>query len=679
MSYIHWNKLIAKHFFYPEMAGRDVLLFVDEHLINELGKSLGQDMQGFISSVIEGPFKVKSDPSLSVCQKALRVYENWRDNDLKYPPYLAYLALFVLAGCIDDGYYSPIAYYPKLRKLLGEEEVLGQYPRFDEMYRIWQDLEKWTKEDKFEEFGRFTVKTRGRWRHVGLPLSQSVLSAKEKRSLPLLFHKGGLIPTSPPYYNQLKNMLIEHGQNNLSRKTLRLLYGEEENKELLMALLDYVRDELIHWDGSLPEETMEGSVLVRSTAMLCLDLDKIKKKARFSLRVKANNPFPDESLRLGMRGKTGAFTCKDSIQNWSTEIKDDQNHSINIKHFDFRYTVFLDDSENGWSVKFPGNTVRIFTRGQKLGLPNAFVEIHQLERGSQFLLLCHQSVIDEIAKWGKQACADFGPIVYGGLPTDWSLFQGVNPELSCEGFEVLALSSQTSIRFFGGIRLGYGNTFLNFSPPNVIVENPEGNVVMNINDLDLIFDLARDCWVLPQSLPTNVPLTIQVKGLLEGPKKIVFKLIEPVINIKNYESYLKETKLQIDSNVPMAIGGNIYNQNDRIEKFEFDIPIHLSNEIIFIGKGIGQICYWLRSSQKKIAWSPVWAIAKEGRKKWKLYFCGIESLQRSKPGNVTGNSKEVEQWKAAIRGMTKIIEKPSFEFEAFNKLWDDYLEVSKNG
>lgn len=38
MNYLQWNDCIAKHFFNEEMAGREVLLFVTESLVQKLGQ-----------------------------------------------------------------------------------------------------------------------------------------------------------------------------------------------------------------------------------------------------------------------------------------------------------------------------------------------------------------------------------------------------------------------------------------------------------------------------------------------------------------------------------------------------------------------------------------------------------------------------------------------------------------
>src|SRR5688572_17515244 len=107
MTYIKWNNLIASYFFNERMEGQEVLLFVDEALINEIGSKIGKDINHFISSLIEGPPWVNARSNTGICRKALLTYGNWRSrNKLKYPPYIGYLALFVLAGYVDDENYS---------------------------------------------------------------------------------------------------------------------------------------------------------------------------------------------------------------------------------------------------------------------------------------------------------------------------------------------------------------------------------------------------------------------------------------------------------------------------------------------------------------------------------------------------------------------------------------------
>lgn len=146
MDFSEWNKLIAQYFFNnEEMSGREVLLYVNEKLINRLGEPFNADVNDFINAVKAG----RPDVTRSgFCQKAFQTYKDWRSWKLfEYPPYIAYLAFFVLAGG-TQGDFAAQAYYPRLRKLLGESEDAGQPPSFDRMIDLWDDLEKWSREDK---------------------------------------------------------------------------------------------------------------------------------------------------------------------------------------------------------------------------------------------------------------------------------------------------------------------------------------------------------------------------------------------------------------------------------------------------------------------------------------------------------------------------------------------------
>ena len=165
-QYLRWNNAIAEHFFNPDMAGRSVHLYVNSRLISELEGELGAIAGSFIDAVHEGPLWTTRQ---GICQRALQACQGWRARGLDYPPYIAYLGLFVLAGG-TDGDFDPNAYYPRLRELLGDPGG-GMVPSFNRMQELWDDLETWSGLDRAGELGLFHARTIGGHVHVGYPLA----------------------------------------------------------------------------------------------------------------------------------------------------------------------------------------------------------------------------------------------------------------------------------------------------------------------------------------------------------------------------------------------------------------------------------------------------------------------------------------------------------------------------
>ena len=123
--YLTWNDALAKRFFHPGAEAAPVYFFVTEGVITEVGRTIGKSYEDFLLTVRVGPLGATRSGH---CQRALQVADGWRDRGLEYPPYVAYLAVFVLAGG-HEGDYAPQAYYPRLWSLLGEDRT-GTLPSF---------------------------------------------------------------------------------------------------------------------------------------------------------------------------------------------------------------------------------------------------------------------------------------------------------------------------------------------------------------------------------------------------------------------------------------------------------------------------------------------------------------------------------------------------------------------
>jgi hypothetical protein len=684
VTYLAWNDQIAKHFFNEEMAGREVLLYANKQIINTIGEGLG-GVDEFIEAVKTGPPWVTRHRQ-GICQKALQAYDGWRQRSLDYPPYIAYLVLFVLAED-TQGDFAPHAYYPRLRHLLGEPEETGQYPSFDRMWQLWMDLEKWSREDKNEELGRFTFRIRGGFDHVGLPLSQTVLSHEERLNLPIIFSEAELDQTNIPADNVLRKILLYHGrqEHRLANRTLNLLeISDHESTELKSALIEFIINELAEWDGSVPESLQINRRDHRATRpgglRICLNIDSVSNTVRSYLRFKSNRPIPDDGLNFQVPYDSKILSCYETCNNWSSVLKVNQSIPFDASLLDWSTSLKLRDTEKNWQATLKGANVRLFINGRREGL-NDWIEYQRLERNCEFLVAALASVSETIENWGSQYCDEFQKKTYSGLPDGWTLFYGKNAKQSCEGIDVLTLPNILRMKLQGGIKRGRGNIFLKFGIPTIFLENISGNERVKINGLEIQQeDPDIPIWKLPANLPLNESLKIEVFCGGEEPIMTrIIKIEEPQFLAAFDEPPRRapDGKIIYENSPDCYVTGAVVSSQTGETHFPEFFPTHLSSRIIFIGARPGEVADWPTEDIPSI-WHPVWAIAKEGKRNWVVYFCGTsEHLEDShKPGLPLQDSGDVKRWKKAIWKNRRLNKKPVIP--KLLSIWQKYEAVARN-
>ena len=678
MNYIKWNDLIARKFFNENMAGREVLLYVNENTVNQIGGEAA-GVEDFIQSVKAGPdWATKSD----ICQKALQSYRDWRIKHLEYPPYIAYLAFFVLAAT-RGGDYDPKAYYPRLRDLLGEPDGSGKPPHFDSMVKLWKDLEKWSAEDKHEELGRFTARIRGGWVHVGRPLSQTLLSDDERNYLHLIFSEAELDPTDTPSDAVIRRVLLNYGKNRLENRTLKLLDGAQgDNIEMVNALIDLVLNELVEWDGRVALHSTSGSdhTISQVGLRICLELNRVSGTIASTLRLKTNRPFPDNGLEFEYDGQI--FSCKETVPNWSTKLTNantQPSRPLDAATVNWSTGVRFEDKENKWRAHLKGTDVRLFLPGNREGFSRMWVESQRLERNCGFMVACRDNRVADVQRWGTDCCEKFEEQSLQGLPSGWLLFEGMGAQESCEGIDVLTLSSLLRIRLQGGIKIGRGNRYLKFGPPLIVIEGGDGSERVTLNGHELKReDLSIARWHIPADAPVDCPLSIEV--FKDGPdplQKHVIWLEEPElpISFKDVPSRDSSGRVLIgDVSVPCATGAVVDPAASAV--FPQVLPTYLSRRIMFLGSRPGEVADW-PDEDLPAEWQPVWAVAKSGKDNWTAHFCGHLGGAEIAPDpkHALSDHQAVKRWKGTIWVRRKKTKYPALP--KVRDIWKKYMEVAK--
>jgi hypothetical protein len=476
MEYSRWNTLIASKFFNPEMANRRVYLSVSRELINELGKADSVGYADFVAAV-------KRDPEdgyvNGLCQRADELFRSWRRKRTTLPPYVGYLAFFVLAAELK-GNFAAHAYYPRLRKLLGEEPLAKTYPYFSHMRALWEDLEKWSQVDLKGELGVFELGVTSGFRHVGVPISQVILSDRERSMLPSIFADAGLDPTAPPAEAHLAEVLKMHGRKKLRGRTIAILESSAgQVSEEYAALVDVVLQELRAWDGTLgdPGTAQDRPTIVCGALRLCCEeFDPIAGTILFQLRCRTRHEFPADGLNLRITKTTELYHCDEHGGGWSTPIADANTlEPLDAGALNFCLDLRMKEVDLNWRFALSDTPVRVFLSGLSDGL-SGLVECNQLPRSTEFYLLVRRDYVHLIERWGQSSCSDFKAVrISDGLPNGWFFYYAKAADNDVDVKElcpVLCLPTTVRIIAEGGVK-AKGSRYFDFALPRLSIEGAE--------------------------------------------------------------------------------------------------------------------------------------------------------------------------------------------------------------
>lgn len=509
MDYLSWNDGIGARFLTPEAKDRRVYLYVTTAVIREIGKSNGAGMPEFLAAIRKGPPWVSHG---NVCERAYQCLSAWRRRNLKYPPYLAYLGLFALAA--GHGDFAVNAYYPRLRKLLGETPKAGTYRGFSSMRKLWEDLENWTLRDKHGALGIFQARITSRFIHVGIPISQTILSEQERLALPSIFAAAAIDPASAPSEAVLVDALIKHGGSRLRPRTRTILEQRSQSEDEFEALIDAVLQELAEWDGtviSLGEETRRKSIF--GTARLWCEVDPISERMQLRLLCRSRHEFPEDGLLLKFVGDTEQYRCDEFRDGWSTPLRSEHD-DFDAAQIDWCSGIRLREVNRNWRFSLNSSPVRLLISGACEGL-SGYVEAQRLTPNMPFLLLVRDDCEDTIEEWGRGGgCYGLRRMdIQSGLPRGWSAFSAgyaVDDALVRDAFPVLSFPTTVQISFQGGISAS-PSTYFSFALPDVSVigASPRAELFCNGESLGLC---SPSTLQLPGEFADEAKLTFEVRA-----------------------------------------------------------------------------------------------------------------------------------------------------------------------
>ncbi|MBE9123474.1 hypothetical protein IQ269_22405 [Tychonema sp. LEGE 07199] len=655
MDYLKWNNSIAAHFFKNEMAGRSVHLYVTEELIEHIGQESGANFLDFIEAIKIGLPGAKRK---GLCVKAWETQENWL-RELDYPPYIGYLALFVLAAGIE-GDFAANSYYPRLRTLLGEEPTTGQYPSFDKMWKLWEDLEKWSNQDKSGELGIFNSISVGKRNHIGLPIAQTLLTEKERRALPAIFAAADLDPISYPAEGAIALLLASHGRKQLHKRTLDLLKETRDSDELRQALLEWIIDELRAWDGTAEDS---GKTQIYGLLRLCCKHDSTAKSATFSLRCSTKHEFPEEDLLLFLEDTSQAFSCYEDSGGFSSPlISESDGKPLVGCEFDWLKGLQVRSADSKWCFRLPASPIRVFVNGDSQGLPG-LVEVRQLPAQQPFYLAAREQCLELLTIWGELSCQGFEKLqIIDGLPSGWHLFKAqaaCSDELIKQEYPILAFPTNVRLELAGGIRLERGNKFFKFAPPKLILQGGSESIKVYCNNKLLDCRSAAGNYELPADSPAETKLLIEARSGDDIIKRCSLLLVENYFlpSQSNAQQFDRFGKLHTGENESAGVAGAwVWGVDFPDFNFNTFLPIQGKQRIFYVGKEPGQIAICPAESLPT-DWEPVWAISK-GRHRGQAMFCGTNLAESQPLMSKCKDRKKMRAWKEILWHDRKIISPP---------------------
>jgi hypothetical protein len=666
MTFLDWNDAIAGHFFRQETGGRTVYLYVTQQLLDELGSATGETAADFIAAMQGGPpWATKT----GLCQKAIRTKDNWRARQLRWPPYIGYLSLFVLAAG-HEGDFATHAYYPRLRKLLGEPPAEGQYPSFHRMLELWSDLEQWASREKQGALGVLRLDIAGSWLHVGLPVAQTILTETERQHLQQVFAEGGLDAEDPPPDVELARVIRAKGAGHLRPRTLAALAPASVDSEYTSILLDRILEELESWTGAGALEA-DGQGAARGTLSLSLHLDPTARLATFRLHARLRH-VGAETIVVTHDGME--YTCHLLAAGHSSAFADGSHRYLDGARFDWHRPINL-VARDDLLLQAPASSVRIFTDGSLVGA-SGFIETRRLDPNRSFAVVATGQAVDHLRAWGGVSCVDFRERTVLGPPAGWVLFTATRATSDAsirEHVPQLSFARRLRrIRLEGGLRLpGTTQYYFRFAPPVVRLEGASEGAVVQFNDSVTVSRNPAGAFTIPDDLldESTVSAACEDEGI--PLRRLIYLKDQLDASGAPYVPYCyTQAGARDQAAMPCLACGIPESQGPPPPAVPL-LALEPEHSVLLIGAHPGQIVTY--EAGVLPAWEPVWAVVRR-RRSAVARFVGRSALP---PGvALRGSRRAVREWKDLLWHQRKRISAPAFE--PARALWLAYQAAARH-
>ncbi|RZJ56302.1 MAG: hypothetical protein EOO44_00090 [Flavobacterium sp.] len=532
MNFLEWNNHIAKHFFNPNQAGRDIHLFITKQEIINLAKENFEEetdqeiWEDYLRKLRNGLPGSSGYPD--IFDKAIHSFQQWKKGirkidgvEVKYPPYISHLVFAVLPLIEIQGDYYATNYYDRLKDFLNENNIQQNLRnKLRDIDELWADLSNWSINTKNGELGcfkelLFTHETR---KFVYKPFSQCVLTPKAIRKLSDFFYATGFVPKTFYQDEFFKQQLCSrNGIAILELKTSVVEIIKKPADEIGQSIIETVKSEFIQWTGEEHEIVLKDGIekKIRKNTVVPLKLQfKVNEDGEivFSYRVKYSSEPPPEL-------KFDEFEDIYENKHWSRTLKRNYKDSFELK-----------DTHNKWKAVFDFKNIRLLIRGGYFQLGNDFfIETEKLSRVEEMYLLCKNNISQSIQNWCENCCSQFrNETTLINVPPDHSLFWFKNPHQSHTEFPQLKVyeNKTISLRAGTGLKISY-LSYLNEMLPEVEISNADGNEKVYIqyeNENEKFFldkhSRTGGIWLLPQNITVNKSFYIQIEnGFIEGARR----------------------------------------------------------------------------------------------------------------------------------------------------------------
>lgn len=486
--YDSWNAAIAKTFFSNQSSGKLVYLDLDEDMwptISEQVDSRGENTKDKFLDAVKRTIKFEKDGW--VFNYHLEKVEDWKENRTGPPPCIALLALFVVVaeGMISDEKYSSTNYYGRLAETLDVRDKNNK-TRLQKSFsrqslKLWDTLNEWLESND----GRFGVPTAFSFDHrkyVGVPISQALVRAGDRKHLPNCFRLFGLRSgqqISPPDMERMLDDWLP--QSNISAG---LKGAWKKSKDARGRITEVVCIELDSWDDiDIFDGAEQGSV--RPLFLAC----SYQKFPHISFQFRFVSPN-----RHGSRlGKYSVSTSRDTDGNelfGDSEITlvDSGIHGFSL--LESKGAIHLSGTllanivakhrQDDISVSryWKSIIVLVFREEAKL-----WIESRRVELAERHILLVHRSQVMDVCDYLDSVCSDkYRRLDHDNLesiPSEFVAFFDVRitgiRKIGQEDLQCLIPVASTNVVFEGGYSITGRDTWHRNRPPTVHIATLSSN------------------------------------------------------------------------------------------------------------------------------------------------------------------------------------------------------------